>query len=111
MVFLDVSLIGASSAQAALPLREKSLPTTLRRYDSDLNNHEDQENQSSFSNNGVEKVAVKSPSHEGGYFKSLGENRCARQNSGDFVISVVVRVGVAVRDAREEPKGDEKDDV
>ncbi|KAL2328750.1 hypothetical protein Fmac_022177 [Flemingia macrophylla] len=62
----------SNPAQAALPLREKSLPTTLRRYDSDLNNHEDQENQSSCSNNGVEKVAVKSPSYEGGNFESPG---------------------------------------
>ncbi|RDY09514.1 Epsin-2, partial [Mucuna pruriens] len=63
-------------AQAILPLREKSLPTTLRRYDSDLNNHEDQENQSSCSNNGVDvdKVAVKSPSPEGGTFKGYQDD-------------------------------------
>ncbi|XP_020214563.1 epsin-3 [Cajanus cajan] len=62
----------STPAQAILPLREKSLPTTLRRYDSDLSNHEDQENQSFCSNNGEDKVAVKSPSIEGGTFKSLG---------------------------------------
>ncbi|XP_061354193.1 epsin-3-like [Gastrolobium bilobum] len=51
-------------------LREKSLPTTLGRCNSDFNNHEDQENQSSCSNNGVDIVTVKSPTHQGGIFKS-----------------------------------------
>ncbi|KAK7262456.1 hypothetical protein RJT34_30029 [Clitoria ternatea] len=53
-------------------LREKSLPTTLRRHDSDLNNHEEQENQSSCSNNGVDTVSAKLPSHQGGSNKPLG---------------------------------------
>ncbi|KAK7404576.1 hypothetical protein VNO78_05529 [Psophocarpus tetragonolobus] len=54
-------------------LREKSTPTMLGSYDSNFNNHEDQENQSSCSNNGVnmDTVAVKSPSHQGGTFNSL----------------------------------------
>ncbi|KAG4967249.1 hypothetical protein AAZX31_12G060600 [Glycine max] len=62
------------STQGQGVLRERSLPSTLRRYDSDLNNREDLENQSSCLNNGVDvdTVAVKFPSHQGGTFKSLG---------------------------------------
>ena len=52
-------------------LREKSLPATIGRSNSDSNNHENQENQSSLSNKGVDTVAVKSSSHQGGIFKSL----------------------------------------
>lgn len=54
-------------------LREKSMPTTLRRYDSDLDNHEDQENKSSCSNNDVDvdTVAVKSPGHQVRTLESL----------------------------------------
>ena len=43
-------------------LREKSLPTTFGRSNSDFNNHENQENQSSCSNSCLDTAAVKSPS-------------------------------------------------
>ncbi|KAL2989373.1 hypothetical protein AAZX31_11G136000 [Glycine max] len=67
-------------------LREKSLPTTLKRYDSDLNNHEDQENHSSCSNNvvNVGTVAVKSPSHQGETFKSLGSVEAKEYQDDDL---------------------------
>lgn len=53
-------------------LREKSMPTTFGRSNSEINNHENHENLSSSSNNGVVTTAVnKSPCHQGGTFKSL----------------------------------------
>ncbi|TKY67350.1 Epsin-2 protein [Spatholobus suberectus] len=65
-------------------LREKSMPTTLGRCNSDFNNHEDRENQSSCSNNGVDTVAVKSPSTSGvetkGYQDDLGNNQMLQKS-------------------------------
>lgn len=48
-------------------LREKSLPTTLRRCDSDSDNHEDQENQSSCTNKVVDTEAAKSAGQQGNF--------------------------------------------
>lgn len=77
----------STPAQAIIPLREKSLPTTLRRNDSDLNNHQDQEDQSSCSNNGVDvdTVAVKSPSsvETKGYQDDLGSNQMPQKSETD----------------------------
>ncbi|XP_027347193.1 epsin-3-like [Abrus precatorius] len=73
----------SSTPAHASILREKSLPTTLGRYDSDLNNHEDRENQPFGSNNGVAIVAAKSPSHQGGISKSL-ESVESKRNQDDL---------------------------
>lgn len=59
-------------------LREKSLPTTLGRCNSDLNNREDQEKQSSCSNN---SVAAKSASQQVGNFNDIGKSQQLLQES------------------------------
>lgn len=60
------------STHAQGVLHEKSLPATFDRSNSDFNNNHSQENQSFGSNHFLQTAAVKSrtPSHEGGVFKS-----------------------------------------
>ncbi|TKY48422.1 Epsin-2 protein [Spatholobus suberectus] len=64
------------STQAQGVLREKSLPTTFGRCNSDYNSNDHQENQSFGSNHCLDTAAVKSPSpsHQGGILKSLDDS-------------------------------------
>lgn len=77
------------SAPAQGILREKSLPITLGRCNSDLENNEDNENKSTSSNNGMDTASVKTDSHEGGLLKSLDsvETKRYQDDLGETVIS------------------------
>ncbi|XP_027343800.1 ENTH domain-containing protein 1-like [Abrus precatorius] len=62
-----------STQTQGIILREKSLPTTFGRCNSDFNSRENHDNLSSSSNNCLDTTTVKSRSlsHQGGIFKSL----------------------------------------
>ncbi|XP_020223453.1 uncharacterized protein LOC109805691 isoform X1 [Cajanus cajan] len=76
------------STHAQGVLREKSLPTTFDRCNSDFNNNESQENESFCSNHYLGTAAVKSPSssHQGEIFKSqddIVETESNRDDQGN----------------------------
>ncbi|KAE9593253.1 hypothetical protein Lal_00028804 [Lupinus albus] len=80
------SLSQRSTPAQGILVREKSMPITSGRCNSEINKHENHENMSSCSYNCVDTTAInKSPSHQGGIFESLDnvETKSYRDDPSD----------------------------